>query len=190
VKYTAFITKMLERASVIALKNFGHVTSSIKPTDRNQVLTATDLAIGKLLVANIQQAYPDHNIIDEESGVVDRQSEYTWTIDPIDGTMNYAVGTPLYGIMIGLLKNNIPVAGGVCLPPFQAVYTAEKGYSAWRNNTKISVSKEERLENVLVAYGIDGHPENPSFTKNEIEITHRLVLNCRNIAPAIAFSMQ
>jgi len=45
-------------------------------------------------------------------------------IDPIDGTSNFASGCPLYGTLIGLLKDNIPIAGGVALPSFNEIYIA------------------------------------------------------------------
>ncbi|MDD5040574.1 MAG: inositol monophosphatase [Patescibacteria group bacterium] len=180
-EYIKFITGLLKQASVIAVKNFGHVTSSIKPTDRNQVLTEIDLEIGKFLVTKIRQAYPAYNIIDEESSVVDRNSEYTWVLDPIDGTSNYAAGSPLYGIMIGLLKKAIPIAGGVSLPHLQSTYAAEKGKGAFRNGNTIHVTAESSLSNVLMAYGIDPHPDNPSFTKKEMDIMHQVVLRSRNL---------
>src|SRR5438105_2458127 len=102
-----FIEKNLQEASEIANKSFGKVTGTIKGEDANQVLTETDLAIGKLLIEKIKRIYPTYNIIDEEAGVIDNHSEYTWVIDPIDGTSNFASGSPLYGIMIGLLQNDV-----------------------------------------------------------------------------------
>src|SRR5690242_9892420 len=82
-------------------KSFGNVTGSTKGDDNNQVLTETDVAIGKFLIEKIKQTYPDYNIIDEETGVVDNHSNFTWVIDPIDGTSNFADGVPTYGIMLG-----------------------------------------------------------------------------------------
>ncbi len=179
--YSEFITDQLKQASFVANKNFGHVTGSIKPTDKNQVLTETDLAIGKLLVNSIQKEFPNHNIIDEETGVIDRQSQWTWVIDPIDGTSNYAAGAPLYGTMIGLLKGPLPVAGGVILPNFQAIFTAEKGRGAFRNNQQIRVTGNKDITNALISYGIDHHHDNPELTGHEIEIVRRLVVRSRNI---------
>lgn len=63
-----FISQTLARASQIAPDRFGKVTGETKEGDNNQVLTETDLKIGKLLNKEVQEHYPDHNIIDEEAG--------------------------------------------------------------------------------------------------------------------------
>ena len=68
-----------------------------------------------------------HNIIDEEAGIIDKKSEYTWVFDPIDGTSNYASGLPMYGVIIGLLKDWKPLIGAIALPAFGEIYYAERG---------------------------------------------------------------
>ena len=167
----------------IAQGNFGKVatSSTVKTGDNNQVLTETDLAVGKLLVSRVAQKYPLHNIIDEEAGVVDKGSEFTWVIDPIDGTSNFAVGSPHYGIMIGLLEGSTPIAGGIALPFFNKIYYAEKNKGAYCGSIKLSVSQETKLANALVAYGIDGHQEAPELTRAESKTFAEIVLAVRNI---------
>lgn len=181
-EFTAFIKEVLESASKIAKKNFGQTSSiSTKAGDNNQVLTETDLEIGKLIVSKIQETFPTHSIIDEEAGVIDKNSEYIWVVDPIDGTSNFANGIPLYGTMFGLLKDDIPVAGGVSLPSLNELYTAEKGSGAFCNGEKIMVTGENELLKALVAYGIDGHQENPQLTYDEVKTLAEIILNVRNL---------
>ncbi len=180
-RYKNFITQSLEDASNIARKSFGKVTGITKEGDNNQVLTKTDLEIGKLLIKKIQAKFPKHNIIDEEAGVIDKKSVFTWVIDPIDGTSNFASRTPLYGIMLGLLKNNTPIAGGLALPSFFEIYVAEKGEGAYCNSKKIYMTNESILEKTLVAYGIDGHQKNPKFTQDECALLAKIVLHIRNL---------
>ena len=67
----------------------------------------------------------------EEAGIIDKQSHYTWVIDPTDGTSNFAQGSPLYGCMLGLLKDHEPLAGGFALPAFHEIYSAERGKGAY-----------------------------------------------------------
>lgn len=179
--YKDFINSVLEKASKIANANFGKVSSIEKDTDNNQVLTQTDLEVGALLVNSVKTTFPTHNIIDEETGVIDKSSEFTWVIDPIDGTSNFANGVPTYGIMIGLLERDIPVAGGIALPYFSEIYTAEKGQGTLCNDKNIRVTKENDLLKVLVSYGIDGHQENPRLTYNEMKILSEVILHCRNV---------
>jgi len=180
--YQDFITQTLSNAAEIANSSFGKVSSiSTKSGDNNQVLTETDLAVGKLIVQKIQSAYPDYNIIDEEAGVIDKKSKYTWVVDPIDGTSNFANGLPTYGIMMGLLEDSKAVAGGIILPAFSQLYVAQKSQGAFCNGKKIHVTRETRLLSSLVAYGIDGHQEDPEKTMKETAILAKIILNIRNL---------
>lgn len=176
-----FIQKLLTETSKIALANFGKVVGRIKKEDSSQVLTDTDLEIGKYLVGEIKKKYSDYNIIDEESGVIDHGSNFTWVLDPIDGTSNFAVGVPTYGTMIGLLEKNTPVAGGLSLPSLDQIIVAQKGKGAVLNREKIKVTAEKNLSSTLVAYGIDPNRGNPDKIRNQIKIAAELVLNSRNL---------
>lgn len=179
--YTSFLERTLNQAASIAMQHFGKVTTTVKPDDNNQVLTEADIAIGKFVVGEIQSKFPDHNIIDEEAGVIDKKSKFTWVVDPVDGTSNFAAGLSHFGIMIGLLDGGTPIAGGVSSPAFGKLYLAEKGNGSFCNGERLHVTNEPNLLNVLVAYGIDGHQENPELTLKECETLARIVLGVRNI---------
>lgn len=178
--YSSFITSVLEEASQIANEKFGKVTGITKGDDNNQVLTEADLAIGKLIVDRIQKEYPNYNIIDEEAGVIDNGSEFTWVVDPIEATSNFAVGAPQYGIMIGLLKKDIPIAGGIITPAYKKLYLAEKGKGATCNGKPIHVTDEKNLSNVLIAFSADGHPEDPARTRRDYAYLAEIALIARN----------
>ncbi len=93
-EYPEFITQVLDDASKIVKSHFGKVSGTPKAGDPNQVLTEADLAVGNFLIKRIAQVYPKYNVIDEEAGIIDKKSEYSWVIDPIDGTSNFARGVP------------------------------------------------------------------------------------------------
>lgn len=179
--YRIFLIEQLKLAAVTANKFFGKVSSSVKPDDSNQVLTEADIQIGEQLVEAVQKVYPDHNIIDEEAGVIDKGSRYTWVIDPIDGTSNFAAASPDYGIMIGLLEETTPIAGGIVTPAHNKLYVAIKGKGATCNGRRIHVTRETELLNTLVSYGIDGHQEAPEFTVKECRVLADIVLAIRNM---------
>jgi myo-inositol-1(or 4)-monophosphatase len=180
--YSDFIGKTLTAVKSIAINNLQKVQPiTVKAGDNNQVLTETDIAIGKQIVAAIQAEYPQHNIIDEEAGVIDNGSNVTWVVDPIDGTSNFANGLPTYGVMIGVLENDQSVAGGILLPSFDELFLGEKGTQATKNGLPIQVSQETNLLNSLVAYGIDGHQEAPEKTKEEAALLGDIILNIRNL---------
>lgn len=180
-QYGDFIGSILRGASKIAVQQQGKVSVSIKPGDANQVLTSTDLAIAKSLTEFIRGMFPKDNMLDEENGAVDKRSNLTWVIDPIDGTSDFAVGLPTYGIMVGLLDGGTPIAGGVALPAFGEVYTAEKGRGAFVNGRQIHVTSETNMRNMLVSYGIDGFPDRTNETKKETDLLSDIVVSCRNL---------
>ncbi|MBI5151424.1 MAG: inositol monophosphatase [Candidatus Pacebacteria bacterium] len=180
-KYLNFISQTLDAVSRIAHDNWGKVAETVKQGDNNQVLTETDLAVGKEIIQRIQKVFPDYNIIDEEAGVIDRESRFTWVVDPIDGTSNFVAGLPTYGIMVGLLDGDIPIAGGIALPAFSQLFIAEKSFGTTCNGVKIRVTEKTDPLSILVAYGIDGHQEDPQRTVKEVEILGKIILGIRNL---------
>lgn len=180
--HLAFIADALASVTPLAQTNFGRVKSiSIKGDDPNQVLTETDIEVGKRLVAAVKDQFPEHNIIDEEAGVIDNHSNFTWVIDPIDGTSNFASGVPTYGIMIGLLEDDRPVAGGIALPSLGDLFLGATDTPANRNGDTIHVTDAPSLLGTLVAYGLDGNQSEPEHTHREAEFIGRLVLAIRNL---------
>lgn len=179
--YKTFLEMTLKDAAKIALQYFGKVSPITKPEDNNQVLTEADLAIGKFIVEKIQETYPTHNVIDEEVGVIDNHSEFTWVVDPIEATNNFANGSEQYGIMIGLLKDAIPIAGGTILPAYKTLCIAEKGKGATKNGQRIHVTSQADLSKLLISYGIDSNRDEPQKTRDEMKALAELVLNIRNL---------
>ena len=140
----SFVLNLLNEASAIAHEYFGKVSDiSMKSGDANQVLTQADQDVSSLLLEAVQKAYPHHNIIDEEAGIIDKKSEYTWVFDPIDGTSNYASGLPMYGVIIGLLKDWKPLIGAIALPAFGEIYYAERGKGTTVSYTHLDVYKRQ-----------------------------------------------
>ncbi|EFH84115.1 inositol monophosphatase family protein [Ktedonobacter racemifer] len=179
--YQLFLMKTLADASQIARDHFGSVTSATKDGDTSQVVTEADIEIGRMISEEIKRTYPTHNILDEETGIVDKHSPYTWVIDPIDGTSNFAQASPLYGCMLGLLKDHEPVAGGFALPAFHEIYTAERGKGAHCNQQRVRVQDQKELLSALVAYGVEGHQEDPNRTRKECELLAEIILACRGV---------
>ncbi len=178
--YLSFLKQELSRAADLANSYFGKVEGFTKPNDSNQVLTEADLSIGKQLVAAVQATYPDHNVIDEESGVIDKKSRYTWVIDPIEATSNFAVGLPQYGIMVGLLEDATPIAGGIIAPAYNKLYLAQKGKGATCNDEPIHVTAEADLRRCLISFSADAFPADPGRTRREYGVLTDIALASRN----------
>ncbi len=110
---------------------------------------ASDVLIRKLLTA----AFPSHNIITEEEAAIDHGSEFTWYVDPIDGTVNYSRGMPLWGVSAGLRQGKEIIAGAIYLPALNEMYTTTLGGGAFLNGNKIKVSSVIKMEDAIVSHG-------------------------------------
>lgn len=79
-------------------------------------VTAVDLAVENLIRSELNAAFPSHSLQGEEYEPFQGTSEYTWIIDPIDGTKAFACGKPLFATLIALLRNEIPILGIIDQP--------------------------------------------------------------------------
>jgi len=120
--------------------------------------TQADLESEKKVIEIITQNFPDHNIIGEESGRVENNSEYTWAIDPIDGTIPFVDGIPVFGVSVGLLKNNQPFIGVINMVGRDELFWAEEGHGAFRNGEKLQVRDRKELSASTIALEF-GHSE-------------------------------
>ncbi|OHA47831.1 MAG: hypothetical protein A2806_02180 [Candidatus Terrybacteria bacterium RIFCSPHIGHO2_01_FULL_48_17] len=119
--------------------------------DGGSLVTEADLAAEKHILAKIKEYFPDDGIVAEEMGAQEGKSDFSWHIDPLDGTTNFAHGLPLYGVSIGITKGVIPYAGAIFLPPFGELYEAERGRGARLNGSLLSVSGTEETSSGIIA---------------------------------------
>ena len=110
------------------------------------------------------------------SGVVGQKAEFTWVIDPINGISNFVNGVPQFGIMIGVLYKNVPLAGGICLPYYSKILSAEKNEGAFCNGDLIHVTKESELSQTLTGFHIGGQQLNPGSMRAEVREIGELLL--------------
>ena len=81
----------------------------------------------EIILKRIRNAFPSHNIYSEEIGAIKNDSDLTWYIDPLDGTNNYFVGIPYFGVSIALVKNGEAIVGVVYNPITNQLFTTIKG---------------------------------------------------------------
>ncbi len=122
------------------------VALEFKGKRQDNPVTALDRDTETFLRAEIRRAYPDHGLLGEEhADDIAPQARYIWVIDPIDGTMNFASGLPLFGISVGLLDAGRPVAGAIWAPVgptlSPGVYHARNDGGAWFDDAPVRVSK-------------------------------------------------
>ena len=117
------------------------------------LVTDVDLASEKLIREAISTYYPRHEILAEEGGLTESNSEYRWIVDPLDGTTNYAHGYPVFCVSIALEHQGEVVVGVVYDPMREELFAAERGGGAALNNRPIRVSKIEDLTQSILSTG-------------------------------------
>ncbi|HYM12608.1 MAG TPA: inositol monophosphatase family protein [Bryobacterales bacterium] len=117
------------------------------------VVTEADRASERFIVERLSAKFPAHSIVAEEGSGADRSSEFTWYVDPLDGTTNFAHGFPMFAVTMALEQAGEIVAGVVYDPVREEFFTAEKGAGAYLNNRRIRVSRIDRLAEALLATG-------------------------------------
>jgi myo-inositol-1(or 4)-monophosphatase len=140
------------QAGAVLLEGYGNVRH-IQQKGAIDLVTEFDKRSEEVIISAIQQKFPDHAILAEESGHNKTISEYQWVIDPLDGTTNFAHGIPIFSVSIGLLRNNSPVAGVVYDPYRNEMFSAERGHGARLNNNPIHVSSRTDLGQAVISTG-------------------------------------
>lgn len=119
-------------------------------------VTEADRHIERFLRHQIQEQYPDHDILGEEFGSLSEQSgsqgkssDYLWILDPIDGTRSFAHGIPVFGVQVALIYRRQPIVGVIHLPALQEHIAAAEGLGCFWNGEKAQVSAQGSLDRLL-----------------------------------------
>jgi myo-inositol-1(or 4)-monophosphatase len=117
------------------------------------LVTEADVAAQEAIVSLISARFPSHAILAEEGlGGLDELGEYTWIVDPLDGTTNYAFRLPIFAVSIALAYQGEPVLGVIYDPTRAHLFYAEVGQGAFLNGTSLRVAEREELIGTLVAF--------------------------------------
>ena len=162
------------------MSHLGKTSAATVKESISSVVTEADLASEKVILEILLDTPESYNIITEESGYMDNGSEFTWVVDPLDGTSNFAAGLPWFGIIIALFYKDIPVLGGMYLPVDKDIYITEQDEGSWKNGEALRISSSPKLEEHLVAYSFD-FSDTPGKTESEMEILRKLSKKVRNI---------
>lgn len=128
-----------------------HTAQEIEKKELNDIATFTDRFMEQEIVAGIKKRYPDHKFIGEEYGESENKSPYEWLIDPIDGTVNFAAGIPMFGTTLALQKNKETLFGIIFDWPNNKIYYSIKGEGAYCGTDRLCVSQRSRLDESVVS---------------------------------------
>jgi histidinol phosphatase-like enzyme (inositol monophosphatase family) len=113
-------------------------------------VTVADRETEAALRQAIAARFPDHGIFGEEYGSEGLEREVVWVIDPIDGTKSFISGSPLFGMLIAVLKAGKPVAGIVRMPALGECYGGAAGLGSDRDGTPLACRKNVPLEKAFL----------------------------------------
>lgn len=174
------LEQILIEGGQLLLEYFNKPLEITQKESMSSVVTQADLAAEKLIVSRIEEQFPEHNVLSEECGLIKKDSEYTWVIDPLDGTSNFAAGIPWFGVLIALFENNEPILGGAYLPVQNEIYLAEKGKGAYFNGERLKLDVPKSINDVLFAFSAD-YCEDEKLLDEVLQTYRFLIQNTRNV---------
>ncbi len=123
----------------------------------DDLVTGADMAAEETILAILGSASPDFGLYSEERGEVRTESEYVWVVDPLDGTNNFVLGIPQFGVSVSLLWAGELVLGVVYHPVADRLWEATSGGGASCNGVPVSPASQVELRRATVAY-VQGYP--------------------------------
>ena len=126
----------------------------VETKGRADFVTGLDLRANDLIRARVGAAFPDHRFLTEETVNAPLGDEPTWIVDPVDGTLNLVHGFPYISVSLALAVGRKVVAGVVCDPLRDELFSAAGGDGAACNGSRISVGGDAELASALLAFDL------------------------------------
>ena len=126
---------------------------SVRYKSEINVVTGVDKKSEEIIIETIKKAYPRHDFLAEEATYARKGSDFTWIIDPLDGTTNFLHGFPFFSVSVALAYKGRVTIGVVYDPMREELFHAERGKGAFLNKKRIRVSKIKNIKRALIATG-------------------------------------
>lgn len=117
------------------------------------LVTEIDHQSEEYLLGEVSNRFPKHRVFSEESGERAGSADDVWYIDPLDGTLNYSHGLPIFCVSIAYAHKGQLALAAIFDPMASELYTAERGKGAWLNKQPIRVSQTSELKSSLLVTG-------------------------------------
>lgn len=174
--FKSTLIKAARAAGKFQLRHFGklrHVARHYKA--HHEMVTYVDKQSERIIIKTIRGTFPSHAVISEESSVQNSaKSQYTWVIDPLDGTTNFAIGNPVFGISIGVLDARGSYEGVLYFPVMDRLLYCLRGRGAYENGSRIHVSRNAMDDAILTV----------NFA-HKVEIFRRAMIVMRELRPQV-----
>ena len=145
-----FIIKTIREAGALLLESRQQAFAvSTKGGDPRDLVTSVDIEVNDFVTKKIKSEFPDEAVLSEETNQ-ETTGESFWSIDPIDGTSNFARSIPHFAIVITYFVDNVPVTGAVFNPVTGDLFSFKKGTGAFLNGEKLAVSSVTEVKDAYV----------------------------------------
>lgn len=150
-----FLLSLAKKANRIMLKHYSPLGIKFQNKADLSPVTVADLEINRMVIREVKKYYPDYDVLAEEISTNQASSKKLFVVDPLDGTMMFAIGAPLFDFSAAVVVNGESLAGVISNPLTKRTLIAEKGKGAYlaETATKISVSQKNTLNKALVNSG-------------------------------------
>jgi myo-inositol-1(or 4)-monophosphatase len=178
------------RAAGEVIRNASDQVRRAKHKGFRDLVTGADLAAQEAIVRVISDRYPGHGFLGEENLSLAPDSPYTWIIDPLDGTVNYAHGLPFYATSIALYEKGLPLLGVVYDPLRDQLFSAERGNGAYLSSPghpprPLQVSSKAELREALVAFDWSHEEQTRAAALERVNRLAHLVMTLRAMGSAV-----
>lgn len=146
------IETLARQAGDILRKGYGQ-NHQVSYKGEIDLVTEIDRQSEAFLMGEIQSRYPQHAIVAEESGGLSGDAGCEWYIDPLDGTVNFAHGIPIFSVSLAYVQNGAASLGVVYDPLRDECFRAEAGKGAWLNGKPVRASNAQLLDQSLLVTG-------------------------------------
>lgn len=137
--------RIVTGADQILLEAFGQVTATQK--EDGSLVTQADHASDEYITSQLNSSFPDHAVLSEErDSLYDPTVPFTWVIDPLDGTTNFARGLPIWGVSMALLFWGLPVVGLLSFISLREQYSAILGIGLSRNDVPLASARDTMID--------------------------------------------
>jgi myo-inositol-1(or 4)-monophosphatase len=153
-RFLATAIQAVTRAGAMQLAGIDHLR--VEKKGAIDLVTQIDRDVETMFRALIAQRFPDHAVLAEEfeiGGDRQREADYTWVFDPVDGTTNYAHGLPIFCSACSLERHGQPIVSAIYDPSRRELFTAERGVGAWLNGAPMRVSAADAMIDALLVTG-------------------------------------
>lgn len=152
-EYLLVAQKAVDKAETVLKEYFHKSNLDTEIKQDGSPVTEADKAAERVIIETITAAFPGHNIYSEEVGDIVKDSEFTWIIDPIDGTKFFMRGMPFWGVLVALMKGDEVIVGVSSVPELNERMHATKGGGAFLNDSAVKSSRVTKMSESYIVSG-------------------------------------